>query len=92
MELLNSKNQFTKIVLEVKKKKRVNKVFDDFLLFLNPPRVEKKLRPITYARLGFLLSHLDDWDKSIFLGSCKNAKNPSAFFWYSLKIKRDTNK
>ena len=70
---------------ENKSKKR-NKILDDFLEILNTPeRLEKGYKPITYARLGFLLSHLDDWDKAIFLGSCKDAVNPSAYFWYALK-------
>lgn len=67
------------------KRDRKNRVLDGFMEILNPPRVEKGMKPITYSRLGFLLKHLDDWDKAIFLGSCKDAQNPSSYFWWALK-------
>lgn len=81
---MNPIQQF--ISLQVQEKKR-NKVLDEFLEILNPPRLEKNLKPITYGRLQFMLQHLDEWDKAIFLGNCKDAQSPSKFFWWSLKVK-----
>lgn len=72
---------------ELKKEKKRNEIFDEFLKILNPPRIEKGLKPISYGRLSKMLQHLDTWDKAIFLGSCKDSKNPSAYFWWALKVK-----
>lgn len=81
---MNPIQQYLK--LDIKKNK--NLVLDGFMEILNPPRLEKGLKPITYSRLNMMLSHLDNWDKSIFLGSCKESKNPSAYFWWALKLKK----
>lgn len=76
-----------KLRLPTKQRKDLE-IIEGFLSFLNLERPSKGLRPISPARLNFLLQHLDAWDKSIFLASCLEKSNPSSFFWYSLKIKK----
>ncbi len=72
------------------KKKYRNITLDKFLEFLNPPRIEQGYKPISYGRLSKILGEmkLDSWGKSIFLGTCLDSKNPSAFFWFKYKSKK----
>lgn len=92
MQILNKDGKFESPKLEVPINKKRNYVLDGFLEILNPGRVSKGLPPLTYGRLNRILGHLDAWDKSIFLGSCKQAKNPAAYFWWALKPKKSVDK
>ncbi len=90
MEILND-GKFIVPNLEIKKLKK-NHTLDGFLDFLNPPRKEQGMPEISYARLQRILKGMDSWGKSIFLGSCKDAQNPSAYFWWKIKQIRKVNK
>lgn len=60
-------------------------LFKTFLGHLNPPRKEKKLRPLTYARLGRIFEGVPTQDLYYLDSVCRQAKNYSAMFWHKTK-------
>lgn len=55
---------------------------------LNEERDGKKYKKLTYAAVGFKLSHLALKDLYYLWSYCKGAKNFSSTFWWSIDIKK----
>jgi hypothetical protein len=64
-------------------------LLDTFLSRLNPPRVAKGLRPLTYGRLAYLLTAIPTTDLYALLSKCNDAERRgfpwSAIFWKEIK-------
>ncbi len=60
-------------------------LFKTFLSHLNPPRKEKGLRPLTYARLGRIFEGVPTSDLYYLDSVCRQAKNYSSMWWFKVK-------
>ena len=68
-------------------------IFDTILSHLNPPRTKKGLPPISYKRLGYLLTAIPTKDLYALLSRCDDAQRRgfpwSAIFWKEIKPQTD---
>lgn len=94
MNNILSELQHSHTSLEIKGKSgSVGRYQDEYLnkllAVLNESRKDTKYKPLTFARLNMLLQKLGkskkNWSRDIFIGNVLDARNPSKFFWYSLK-------
>jgi hypothetical protein len=64
-------------------------LFDTILSHLNPPRAQKKLRPVTHKRLGFQLAGIPTKDIYSLISKCDDAQRRgvawSAAFWVEIR-------
>jgi hypothetical protein len=64
-------------------------IFDTILSHLNPPRAKKGLPPISYKRLGYLLTAIPTKDLYSLISKCDDAQRRgfpwSAIFWKEIK-------
>lgn len=60
-------------------------IIDRFLARLNPSRQQRRLKPITYARLSRMLQGVPTPDLYPFFMECDHARNFSSLFWWKLK-------
>jgi hypothetical protein len=69
-------------------------LLDTFLSRLNPLRLQKNMRPVSYGRLSFILTAIPTPDLYALLSKCNDAERRgyawSAIFW--LEIKPQLNK
>jgi hypothetical protein len=60
-------------------------IFDTILSRLNPPRARKGLPPVSYKRLGFMLTKIPTADLYALVSKCNDAERRgcpwSAIFW-----------
>jgi hypothetical protein len=60
-------------------------IFDTILSHLNPPRAKKGMPPISYERLGYLLTAIPTKDLYSLISKCHDAQRRgfpwSAIFW-----------
>lgn len=68
-------------------------LFDTILSHLNPARAKKKLPPLTYQRLGYLLAGIKTADLYALISKCTDAQRRgipwSAIFWTEIKAPND---
>ncbi|HLH93565.1 MAG TPA: hypothetical protein VKW08_00460 [Xanthobacteraceae bacterium] len=64
-------------------------IYDIILSHLNPPRARKKLPPMTYGRLGYLLTDIPTKDLYALISHCDDAERRgfpwSAIFWKEIR-------
>jgi hypothetical protein len=64
-------------------------IFDTILSRLNPSRTKKKLPPITYGRLAYLLTDIPTKDLYVLISKCNDAERRgfpwSAIFWKEIR-------
>jgi hypothetical protein len=60
---------------------------EKFCKRLNPGRVGK-MKPLTMARMGFLLQGVPTSDLHAFWKQCESAKSFDKYFWYSVNPKK----
>lgn len=58
-----------------------------FVKRMNDDRAAKGMKPMHPVVFYTKMKHLDDWDLKIFYGSCMDAQNFSAYWWWALDPK-----
>ena len=75
---------------KIQSKKRTTErssLYDTFLEHINPPRVASGYKPLTHARLGYLLKNVPTADLYALDSECRRADNYSKLWWWKLDPK-----